>query len=164
MFPVIMLIVTTMVILAHIALTKSKRTTNNILEIILLDYIVIAIGIGQTIAGLEHIFNGPEIAKGIGWMPGSPFQAEVGVANIAVGLTALLGAKFRGVYWLAVALMGGIFGLGAAIIHIHDIITSGNMAVYNAGPMLYLGDVILPILLIILVSIYLRLPQKERRK
>jgi len=159
-----MLIVTTLVILAHIALTKSKRTTNNILEIILLDYIVIAIGIGQTIAGLEHIFNGPEIAKGIGWAPGSLFQAEVGVANIAIGLTALLGFKFRGVYWLAVALMGGIFGLGAAIIHIHDIITSGNMAVYNAGPMLYLSDIILPVLLIILVSYYVSLQGKKSSK
>lgn len=159
-----MLIATILIILVHIALTKSKRTKKNILEIILLDYIVIAIGIGQTMAGLEHIFNGPEIAKGIGWAAGSPFQVEVGVANIAIGLTALLGAKFRGVYWLAVAIMGGIFGLGAGIVHVHDIIVRGNTAIYNAGPMLYLGDVILPIALIILVGVYLKMEGIKRKK
>lgn len=157
MFPVIMLCLTVLMILLHIALTKSKRTRKNILEIILLDYILIGVGIGSTIAGLQHIFNGPEIAKGIGWAAGSPFQTEVGVANLAVGLTALLGFKFRGVYWLAVALMGGIFGLGAAIVHVHDIIVRGNTAIYNAGPMLYLGDVVLPVTLIMLVSIFLRM-------
>jgi len=156
MFPIIMLCLTFLIISLHIALTKSKRTTKNILEIILLDYIVIGVGIGSTMAGLEHIFNGAEIAKGIGWAPGSPFQTEVGVANLAIGLTALLGFRFRGVYWLAVALMSGIFGLGAAAVHVRDILTSGNMAVYNAGPMLYLGDLILPILLIVLVAAYLR--------
>jgi hypothetical protein len=151
-----MLIVTALIILLHCALTKSKRTAKNIIEIILLDYFIIAVGLGHVIAGLEHIFNGPEIARGIGWAPGSPFQYEVGVANIAIGISALISPWFRGVYWLAVAIMGGGFGIGAGIGHIRDIIVSGNTAVYNAGPMLYLNDGILPILLIVLVAVYLR--------
>ena len=155
MFTVIILCITIVYILAHIALSKRPKNARNILEIILLDYIVIAIGIGQTTAGLEHIFNGPEIARGIGWVPGSPFQYEVGVANIAIGIAALTGAKFRGTYWLAVALISGIFGLGAGIGHIRDILMNGNIAEYNAGPMLYLNDGVLPIALIILTIIYL---------
>jgi len=161
MFPIIMLCLTILIILAHLALTKAKRNTKNIIEVILLDYIVIAVGIGQTFAGMEHIFNGNEIARGIGWAPGSPFQYEVGVANIAIGLTALLGAKFRGLYWLAIALMGGIFGIGAGIGHIIDIVLYGNTAIYNAGPMLYLNDGLLPIALIILVIVYLRKAKKN---
>jgi hypothetical protein len=162
MFPIIMLIITILIILLHIALTRKTRNISNILEIILLDYFIIAVGIGQTMAGLEHIFNGPAIARGIGWAPGSPFQSEVGVANIAIGIAALLGIWFRGAYWLAVALIGGIFGVGAGIIHIIDIITSGNTAVYNAGPMLYLNDLALPILLIILVAVYLRVGKQSK--
>jgi hypothetical protein len=151
-----MLIITTLIILLHIALTRKARNISNILEIILLDYFIIFVGIGQTMAGLEHIFNGPEIARGIGWAPGSPFQYEVGVANIAIGIAALLSFCFRDTYWLAIAIIGGIFGIGAGIGHIRDIITSGNMAVYNAGPMLYLNDLAIPIILIILVAVYLK--------
>jgi hypothetical protein len=156
MFPIIMLTITILIILIHIALTRKTRNISNILEIILLDYFIIAVGIGQTMAGLEHIFNGPAIARGIGWAPGSPFQYEVGVANIAIGIAALLSFWFRGTYWLAIAIIGGVFGIGAGIGHIHDLITTGNTAVYNAGPMLYLNDLALPVLLIILVVIYLK--------
>ncbi len=84
----------------------------------------------------------------------------MGVANIAIGIAALLGFRFRGTYWLAIAIIGGIFGVGAGIGHIRDIILSGNMAVYNAGPMLYLSDLLLPILLIILVGAYLKMGKK----
>jgi hypothetical protein len=58
MFPIFMLIITTLIILLHIVLTRKTRNISNILEIILLDYFIIAVGIGQTMAGLEHIFNG----------------------------------------------------------------------------------------------------------
>jgi hypothetical protein len=58
MFPVSMLLITILIIILHIALMRKTRNISNILEIILLDYFIIAVGIGQTMAGLEHIFNG----------------------------------------------------------------------------------------------------------
>jgi hypothetical protein len=156
MFPIMTLLFIIVYILIHISITKKPRTIENVLEIILLDYIIIIVGIGQTIGGLVHIFNGPAIARAIGWAPGSPFQYEVGMANIAIGIAALLGSRFRGTYWLAVSLISGIFFLGAGVGHVRDFIVNGNSAAYNIGPMLYLSDGILPIALIILTVIYVR--------
>ena len=157
MFPVIMLIVTALIILLHCALTKSKRTAKNIIEIILLDYFIIAVGLGHVIAGLEHIFNGPEIARGIGWAPGSPFQYEVGVADMAFGLICVLCVLFRGSFWLAAIIANSFFLFGCMIGHIRSLAESGNLAAYNIGPNIIIADMILPLLLIGLYIVYQKL-------
>lgn len=161
MLPLVFLGLTVLVIVLHLVLRRNKKA-KNILEIIILDYLLIAVGLLQTLAGLGHIFNGPEVARSIGWAAGSPFQYEVGVANLAIGLTALLAFWFRGGYWLAVSLISGLFCLGAGVGHWRALLVQGNTAVYNSGPILYLSDGILPILLIVLVIIYLRNTQQRK--
>jgi hypothetical protein len=51
-------------------------------------------------AGLFHVFFPHVAAASIGWEV-SPFQFEVGVADIAIGLTAIAS------FWLFYAIQGG---------------------------------------------------------
>jgi hypothetical protein len=84
-----------------------------------------------------HVFFPAESAEAIGWAT-SPFQTEVGMANLAIGVAGLVGAvvsapPFR---W-AVALVALCFLGGAGVIHLVQIGETGNVAAGNAGPILY---------------------------
>ncbi len=147
-------------IIVHLLLMK-QRTAGKAVEIILLYLLVFVFGAGSVLAGLMHVFNGPATAQMIGWPAGSPFQYEVGVADIAFGLVCMLALIFRGSYWLAAILANSIFLFGALIGHIRDLIAAGNTAAYNIGPNIILSDLILPLLMIILYIVYYRLGNKS---
>jgi hypothetical protein len=134
-------------IVIHLILMK-QRTAAKVLEIIILYLLVIVFGFGTLLAGLGHVFNGPATAQMIGWPAGSPFQFEVGVADISFGLVCILAVWFRGSYWLAAILANSFFLFGAMIGHVHDALVSGNNAAYNIGPNIIISDLIMPLLLI----------------
>jgi hypothetical protein len=134
-------------IIIHLLLMK-QRTAAKVLEVIILYFLVIVFGLGTLMAGLMHVFNGPATAQMIGWPAGSPFQFEVGVADISFGLVCILAIWFRGSYWLAAILANSFFLFGAMIGHFHDAVVSGNNAAYNIGPNIILADLVMPLLLI----------------
>jgi hypothetical protein len=119
--------------LIHIRFTK-HRAKPFALEIVLLYLLVVAVGLGSLISGLMHVFNGPATAAMIGWPAGSPFQYEVGVADIALGLVAVLCSFIRGTFWLAAIMANSVYLLGCMIGHIQSFVQSGNEAAYNIGP------------------------------
>ena len=143
-------------IVIHVALMK-QRSAKKIVEITLLYLLVISVGAGALIAGFMHVFNGPATAKMIGWQPDSPFQYEVGVADIALGLICVLCIFFRGSFWLAAIIANSVFLFGCMIGHIRSLYESGNLAAYNIGPNIIIADLILPLLLIGLYIVYLKL-------
>jgi hypothetical protein len=150
------LIVALLAIIIHVALMK-QRSAKKIVEITLLYLLVISVGIGALISGFWHVFNGPATAKMIGWPPDSPFQYEVGVADIAFGLISMLCVFFRGSFWLAAIIANSLFLLGCMIGHIRSLSESGNLAAYNIGPNIIIADLILPLLLIGLYIVHLKL-------
>ncbi|HVN67209.1 MAG TPA: DUF6790 family protein [Candidatus Sulfotelmatobacter sp.] len=148
---------TLIAIAVHFGLMKKPRTLRNVLEIVILYLLVFVFGLGSLLAGLMHVFNGPATAQLIGWPSGSPFQYEVGVADIAFGLVCILAFFFRGSYWLAAILANSFFLFGAFIGHVHDALASGNTAAYNIGPNIIFSDLLMPIVMILLCAIYQRL-------
>ena len=96
-----------------------------------------------------HVFFAEQSAASIGWAP-SPFQYEVGVANIAL---AALYAAFRDFEArLAVAIAVACFLIGAGIEHIRDIVEAGNLALGNAGPIM-VTDFLTPIAVLALLFV-----------
>ena len=148
MYPLIFLFISILSILIHLFFMKKPRTLKKIIEISFLYMIVINLAFSGILAFYGHVFMGPEIAKKIGWAPGSPFQFEVGVADLAFGITALLCIWIRGTYWIAAALANSIFLFGAAFGHIRDMIMKGNFSVYNSGYVLWVSDMLLPALIL----------------
>jgi len=107
------------------------------------------LGVQSLWAFVGHVFFAEQSAASIGWAT-SPFQYEVGVANLGLGLASIYVA-FRGFEArLAVAIAAACFLVGAGIGHIRDIVAQGNLAPGNAGPIM-VTDFLTPITVLVLL-------------
>jgi hypothetical protein len=141
-------------IVAALALAVARRTGGSGPERLLAWVILLPIGVTGLWAGVFHLFF-PEIAAAdIGWEP-SPFQFEVGMADLAIGATACISFWRSLDFKAAVVIVNAIFLLGDAIGHVGQMIAAGNFAPGNAG-VPFLDDLILPVLTLILLIIVQR--------
>lgn len=134
----------------HIYLDKQPRTGKRVAEILLLWLLVINTGFGGIYAFMGHAFAANEVAESIGWPTGNPFQTEVAVANLAIGTLGILCYWIRGNFWTAAVIATSIWLLGAAAIHVREMVEAGNYNPGNAGVVFYM-DIIGPLLLIALL-------------
>ncbi len=155
----IFLMVTLIGAVLHLFLSKT-RTKNRIFEVFLLWFLVVMVGFGSIWAFMGHVFMADMVAAMIGWPAGSPFQFEVGIANLSYGILGLLCWKFRDNFWTATIIALSIFYLGDAYGHIANIMQSRNMAAGNAGFALYI-DITIPIIMICLLIAYKATVKKQ---
>lgn len=149
----IFLIVTLIGAVLHLFLSKAQKTKNRIFEVLLMWFLVVMVGIGSIWAFMGHVFMADMVAATIGWPAGSPFQFEVGIANLSYGILGLLCWKFRDNFWTATVTALSIFYLGDAYGHIINTMQTGNTAPGNTGFALYI-DILIPIVLICLLIAY----------
>ena len=161
MLSIIFLAATLIGFALHLSLSKQPRTKSRVVELLLLYLLAVNIGIGGILAWYGHTFMADEIARKIGWQPGSPFQFEVALADLSWGVCGVLCIWLRQDFWTATGVGSSVFLLGCAFGHIRQIIQEGNMAVYNAGPVLWIGDIGIPVTILILLLIRSR-TQQER--
>jgi Family of unknown function (DUF6790) len=106
-------------------------------------------GLATIYSGAFHAYAGPMVAASIGWQP-SPFQYELGWFEIAYGLTALLslwrGYQFR----FAMTFPYSLFLLAAAAQHVTMMLDQHNYAPNNAGILLWIGDIAVPLVMLLL--------------
>ena len=115
----------------HLALDSSSRPRERRLELFLLSLFGVGVA-GSGIGGFfGHIFISDPVAESIGWPTGNPFQLEVGVANLAVGILGILGMSRRDGFREATVIAATVLGVGATLVHGMDIIDSGNLAPGN---------------------------------
>lgn len=124
---------------------------NHVAEVFLVCLVVGFFGLGTLLAGLQHVFNGPKIARMIGWEPGSGFQLELGWAEVGIGFSGLLALFFVGSYLIAPVVVGSALYLGAAGVHAKEM-RRGNNHEGNAGAVFYV-DIIAPVLALILLAV-----------
>ena len=144
----------------HLTLSKQPRTRARFVELLLLYLLVINIGLGGLLAWYGHTFMADEIARRIGWQPGSPFQFEVGLADLSWGVCGVLCIWLRQGFWTATGIGSAVFLLGCVFGHIRDIVQHGNVAIYNAGPVLWIGDLAVPIAILVLLFLRFRFRQR----
>ena len=82
----------------------------------------------------------------MGWATGSPFQLEMGFANLLVGVLGLMAVGRRDGFRSAAILATTIIGFGATAVHLPDIVATGNLAPGNT--IQNLGNLLDPLLLI----------------
>ena len=139
---------------AALALAVASRSGAPIADRLLAWILLLPIGVTGLWAAAFHLFF-PEIAAAdIGWDP-SPFQFEVGMADLAIGATACVSFWRSLDFKAAVVIINAIFLLGDAIGHVGQMIAAGNFASGNAG-VPFLDDLILPVLTLILLIIVQR--------
>jgi hypothetical protein len=130
---------------AHLLRHPEDRRGQRAVEVILLWWIVITIGVAGIVGGLFHLFDGPAIAKEIGFTRGDGgFQTEVGFGDLALGLAAVLCIWFRDRYWLAILIVATVSLWGDAYGHIHQEVVNDNHDPDNTGPVLY-ADILFPL-------------------
>ena len=97
-----------------------------------------AIGCGQVVNFVMHSVFGDYAAKSIGWAQ-SPFQLELALSSLGVGVMAFIlysdRSAFRGKVALVVATV--IFGWGAALGHVFQMVVNHDYAVNNTGLLLF---------------------------
>jgi len=97
------------------------------------------LGVGLIWAGIGHLLIPDQVAATIGWEAGSPFQREVGMWDLALGIVGVLCLAFRDAgFWTATIIGTGAFYIGAGLGHLYELVVHGNTAVNNAGAVMYL--------------------------
>jgi hypothetical protein len=117
---------------------------------VLVDALTFLVGVNGIMTGSGHLFAGPQVAQAIGWQP-SPFQWEVGLADVSFGVLGVMAGSYSRGFWLATIIAFSIFMLGDAVGHIRQMIVAHDFAPGNAG-IYFWNDIILPIALIVLYA------------
>ena len=144
--PVVFLILGLAVFFLHWAFQKKEPKKS--LELLLGYLMLFTLGFNGVGNFIAHVFYSERIATLIGWASGSPLQFEVGIANLAFGLLAILSFWIRGSFLLA-ALLGNVIWLwGDALGHIFNMIETGHFVSGNAG-IYFWADVFIPILVFV---------------
>ena len=136
---------------AAIAVWRAPRpvTLSVVIDKLLRYLFLFPLGLQGLWAFVGHVFFAEESAASIGWAP-SPFQYEVGVANLGLGLAAIY-AAFRGFEArAAVAIAAACFLAGAGVGHVREILEEDNFAPGNAGSILF-TDFLVPIVILVLL-------------
>jgi hypothetical protein len=145
----------------NVYLDKQPRTKGRVAEIFLLWFLVITVGLASVSAFIGHTVFADATAQSIGWPAGNPFQSEVAVANLAVGILGILCYWMRGNFWIATVIGFSVWWLGDAVVHIRSIVVEANYAPNNAGVTFYL-DILVPVMLITLLVYYLYAKRVEQ--
>jgi len=122
--------------------------------------LAVGLGLFYVYAGFGHLVFPDRVAMSIGWPAGSPFQREVGLWDLSIGVTGLLCLKVRPMgFWLATVIAFGIFSIGAGIGHVYELVVHGNASINNAGPVMYM-DLLYPVFLGALLALYDRMKKR----
>ena len=148
-------------ILGHLWISRSAGlSASRVVKVSLFYLLSIQWGFGAAITAIPHIVVPDQVAGYIGWDPGSPFQLELGFASLGISLLGILCIWIRGWFWLAPVVASSVFLLGAAYVHILDIIENENFAAGNAGPVLFY-DIAMPLIACCLFVAHVRLGGME---
>lgn len=136
---------------AALAAAAAQRGRGPAAERFLSWLLLLPIGVTGLWAGATHVFFPAVAAAHIGWQP-SPFQFEVGMADLAIGVTACLAFRADLSFKAATVCAASVFLLGDAVGHVHQMLAAGNFAPGNAGVPFYM-DIICPLLSIALLVV-----------
>jgi hypothetical protein len=136
----------------HLHRDSRPRSAGRTIEVFLIWWMVVAVGIAAIFGAMFHLFDGPDTAREIGYTNGDGgFQTEVGFADLAVGVLGVLCARFRDGFLLAAVIAVSVCYLGDAYGHLHQAAIHDNHSPDNGG-LLLASDFITPLVAIALYA------------
>jgi hypothetical protein len=121
---------------------------------ILVKWLLLAFpGVGGLLAAYAHTARAEKTAACIGWPAGSPFQFEVAMANLALGVAGVMCLWMGPGFQTATGVVFSIFVLGAARGHLDQRKKGGGKSPGNSGIFLWLNDVAAPAAILVLLAI-----------
>ncbi len=149
-FPIVMWALAIFLAGVSIGRAPKPRPAGFVADRLMKYILLLPVGIQGLWGALGHLGFPAQTAASIGWAP-SPFQFEVGVCNLGLGVVGLIAAFYAS--WnfrLSLALYVTAFLGGAAVGHVIQMSAAGNFAPGNAGPIFY-TDILTPLALLILL-------------
>jgi hypothetical protein len=146
---VILFVIAIFTSIARIRRARLSRRPFNAAYLVWGEMLFYVYGIANIYGGLFHAYSGDMVAASIGWQ-NSPFQYELGWFEIGYGATALMSLWRNYSFRLAMTLPYSIFALAAAAQHINMMQSRHNYAPNNAGAVLWLGDIAIPLMMLVL--------------
>lgn len=117
--------------LLHIRLSSTANNPRRQAEIFLIYLFGIGVGANGIGNAFGHLFLSDLVANTIGWQAGSPFQLEVGFANLGIGILGIIAMGRRDGFREATVISMATFAFGATLVHLLDIVQTGNLAEGN---------------------------------
>lgn len=137
--------------MAHNLLDKNTQTTARRIEVFMVYILAISVGANGLGGAFGHLFLSDIVAESIGWDAGSPFQLEMGFANLTIGILGLMAIGRRDGFRTATIIATSVIGFGATGVHLMDIVAHGNLSAGNT--IQNVANLLDPILLISLTYI-----------
>lgn len=126
-----------------------RRKPKQTLELLLIYIVVFCLGFTGIASFIAHVFYPAETAELIGWPSGNPFQFEVGIADLAFGVLAILSFWLRRSFLFAAILGNTIWLWGDAVGHIRQMTLTGIFHPGAAG-VYFWSDIFIPAIVILL--------------
>ncbi|MDS0528371.1 hypothetical protein NNC19_22030 [Clostridium sp. SHJSY1] len=127
------------------------RSAQSISTNLLFYQLVITVSLAGIQGFLGHVFKSDMVAGYIGWEKESPFQKELGYAELGYEILGILCIWMGKDFWLATIVAFSTLFIGATIVHIKELIKSKNFKPGNS--FIILTDLIIPLSLIVLYFI-----------
>ena len=158
MFQVIFVVLAVIAASIHLALSPSRRKSRRAIAGTYLLYLLfIYVGFMGILTAYAHVFRPVQTSASIGWSM-SPYEYEVGMADLTVGVLGILCFWLRGNFWLATAIANAVWLLGDSVGHVRQIVLTNNHAANNSGVFLVV-EFTMPVLILILTLYYRRTPE-----
>lgn len=135
----------------HVGLLKNK-TAKSMLKT-LTGWVLATAGMMGIAKGYLQLFHPDLYSNFVGWQLEVPWQYDVGVMNVAIGLLGLLSIFIHGSFWIAAIIALTIRDWGFAIGHYIQLLHHYDLAIGNVGILVYL-EIIHPIIAIVLFIAY----------
>lgn len=147
----------------HLAFSSERRRSGAAITGIYLLYLFFFyVGLMGLLTAYAHVFRPVETSASIGWLT-SPYEYEVGMADLTVGVLGVLCLKFRSNFWLATAIANAVWLLGDAVGHIQQMTRNHNHASNNSGIFL-VTEIIMPLVILSLTFYHRRQEDKTIRQ
>ncbi len=111
-------------------------------ETLLFYQLTITVTLSGLIGFIGHVLRSDMVAESIGWEKGSPFQKELGFAELGYAIAGFLCLFFGREFWLAVIVLISPLYLLAGMNHLKELIIWKNKAPNNIWAIL--PDILLP--------------------
>jgi hypothetical protein len=154
MFQVIFTLIAVVGASVHLAFSPERRRSGAAIAGTSLLYLLFFyVGLMGVLTAYAHVFRPVETSASIGWST-SPYEYEVGMADLTVGILGVLCLKFRGNFWLATAIANAVWLLGDAVGHVGQMTLNNDHAANNSG--IFLATEFVMPLVILSLAVYQR--------
>jgi hypothetical protein len=154
MFQVIFVVLAVIAASIHLAFSPDRRKSGAAIGGTYLLYLLFFyVGLMGILTAYAHVFRPVQTSASIGWST-SPYEYEVGMADLTVGVLGILCLWLRGNFWLATAIANAVWLLGDAVGHLRQIVLNNNHAANNSGVFLVV-EFTMPVVIVIL-ALYCR--------